>query len=126
MNPGPRQFADARWRSRVATEQQCDEALHALADRLAANGSGRSEGFDRSLSCTIRDLGIVYTGRLKNGRLTDITQSKSREAQIKLTMSSDDLVALVDGTLKMASAWASGRVRVEAGVRDMLKLRTIL
>jgi hypothetical protein len=40
-------------------------------------------------------------------------------------MSSDDLVALVDGTLKMAPAWASGRVKVEAGVRDMLKLRSI-
>ena len=109
----------------MATEQQCEQALRALADRLAANHSGRSDGFDRTMSCTIRDLGVVYAGRLKEGRLSDIARTQSRDAQVKLTMSSDDLVALVNGTLKMAPAWASGRVKVEAGVRDMLKLRSI-
>jgi putative sterol carrier protein len=109
----------------VATEEQCEQALHALADRLAANASGQGDGFDRTLSCTIRDLGIVYRGRLAGGQLRDIDRAESRDAQVKLTMSSDDLVALVDGTLKMAPAWASGRVKVEAGVRDMLKLRSI-
>jgi putative sterol carrier protein len=108
----------------VATQEQCEHALHALAERLAANGSG-SAGFDRTLSCSIRDLGVVYRGRLKNGQLSDIAPAPSRDAQIKLTMSSDDLVALVNGNLKMAPAWASGRVKVEAGVRDMLKLRSI-
>lgn len=109
----------------MATEQQCEQALHALADRLAANGSSQSNAFDRTLSCTIRDLGIVYTGRLKDGQLRDISRSQSRDGQVKLTMSSDDLLALVNGTLNMASAWATGRVKVEAGVRDMLKLRSI-
>jgi alkyl sulfatase BDS1-like metallo-beta-lactamase superfamily hydrolase len=110
----------------VATEQQCEQALHALADRLAANnGSVRNAGFDRTLSCSLRDLGIVYAGRLKDGHLIDIARAESREAQVRLTMTSDDLLALVDGGLKMSSAWATGRVKVEAGVRDLLKLRSI-
>jgi putative sterol carrier protein len=41
-------------------------------------------------------------------------------------MTSDDLLALVDGRLKMASAWATGRVKIDAGIRDLLKLRSIL
>lgn len=110
----------------MATEQQCEQALHALAERLFAhNGSGRGNGFDRTLSCSLRDLGIIFAGRLKNGELIDIGRTESRDAQIRLTMTSDDLLALVDGQLKMGSAWATGRVRVEAGVRDLLKLRTI-
>ena len=36
-------------------------------------------------------------------------------------MTSDDLVALVDGTLHVASAWATGRVKIDAGVRDLLQ-----
>ena len=47
------------------------------------------------------------------------------DAQIRLTMTSDDLLALVDGSLHLASAWATGRIKVEAGVRDLLKLRSI-
>jgi hypothetical protein len=40
-------------------------------------------------------------------------------------MSSDDLLALVDGRLKMSSAWATGRVKIDAGVRDLVKLRSV-
>jgi putative sterol carrier protein len=110
----------------VATEDQCEQALHALADRLAANDtSARNNGFDRSLSCSLRDLGIVFKGRLTGGKLIEIGRAESRDAQIRLTMTSDDLLGLVDGNLKMASAWATGRVKVEAGVRDLLKLRSI-
>lgn len=110
----------------MATEEQCEQALHALADRLAGSDAGnQNKGFDRTLSCTLRDLDLIFAGRLKDGRLTDIARANSRDAQVKLTMTSDDLLALVDGRLNMGSAWATGRVKVDASVRDLLKLRTI-
>jgi len=110
----------------VATVEQCEQALHALADKLAGNDpSRRNLGFDRSMTCSIRDLDVVFGGRLTDGRLVDVSRATSREAQIRLTMGSDDLIALVEGNLKIASAWATGRVKVEAGVRDLIKLRSI-
>jgi putative sterol carrier protein len=48
------------------------------------------------------------------------------KADIRLTMNSDDLLALTDGQLNFGSAWASGRVKLEAGLRDLLRLRKIL
>ena len=110
----------------MATVEECEQALADLADRLAANESAqRSVSFDRTLTCTIRDLDVTFAGRLKGGQLVDIRPAPSREAQIKLSMSSDDLVALVAGRLKMASAWATGRVKIDASIRDMLRLRSI-
>jgi putative sterol carrier protein len=110
----------------VATVEECEQALGRLADRLAANESARaSVSFDRSLSCTIRDLDVIFAGRLRDGRLTDIRRATSKDAQVKLAMSSDDLLALVDGRLKMASAWATGRVKVDASIRDVMKLRSV-
>jgi hypothetical protein len=41
-------------------------------------------------------------------------------------MTSDDLLALTDGQLSFGPAWATGRVKLEAGLRDMLRLRKIL
>ncbi|GGS68478.1 hypothetical protein GCM10010253_49130 [Streptomyces badius] len=110
---------------------ECRSALDKLSDNLAAaEGDVRSAAaLDRSLSCHIKDLDITFTGRLAHGRIrvADTVEGPPGEkAEIRLAMTSDDLVALVDGDLNFAKAWASGRVRLEAGFRDLLKLRTLL
>lgn len=115
----------------MATTQECRGALDKLSDNLAkADGDVRgAAAFDRSLSCHITDLDVTFTGRLANGRIevTDTAQGPPRDkAQIRLAMTGDDLVSLVDGELNFAKAWASGRVRLEAGFRDLMRLRTLL
>ncbi|AXI70859.1 SCP2 sterol-binding domain-containing protein [Streptomyces cavourensis] len=115
----------------MATMAECRSALRRLSDNLAAaDGDVRSAAaLDRSLSCRIKDLDITFTGRLADGRIEvlDTVEGPPREkAEIRLTMTGDDLVALVDGDLNFAKAWASGRVRLEAGLRDLLKLRSLL
>jgi alkyl sulfatase BDS1-like metallo-beta-lactamase superfamily hydrolase len=110
----------------VATVEQCEQALRDLAARLAAKDPARrSTGFNRSLTCTVRDLEVIFSGQLRDGLLADIHRASARDAQIKLNLTSDDLLSLVDGKINMASAWATGRVKVEAGVRDLIKLRSI-
>jgi putative sterol carrier protein len=110
----------------VATAEQCEEALHTLAERLPDNEASRRKAeFERTISCTIRDLNVIFGGRLKDGQLLDIGAVATPDAQVRLTMTSDDLLALVAGDLKMASAWATGRVKIDAGVRDMVRLRSI-
>lgn len=110
----------------MATVAECEQALNALSDRLAATDPARRKtGFDRSLSCTIRDLDVVFAGRLKDGLLTDIHRVDATKAQIGLTLTSDDLLLLVDGKLNVASAWAGGRVKIDAGMVDVMRLRSI-
>ncbi|MFE3373641.1 SCP2 sterol-binding domain-containing protein [Streptomyces sp. NPDC059173] len=115
----------------MATMAECRSALRRLSDNLAAaEGDVRSAAaLDRSLSCHIKDLDITFTGRLAYGRIqvADTVEGPPGEkAEIRLAMTGDDLVALVDGDLNFAKAWASGRVRLEAGFRDLLKLRSLL
>lgn len=110
---------------------ECRSALDRLSDNLAAaEGDVRgAAALDRSLSCHIKDLDITFTGRLADGRIRvrDTVEGPPREkAEIRLAMTGDDLVALVDGDLNFGKAWASGRVRLEAGFRDLLKLRSLL
>ncbi|MFJ1956933.1 SCP2 sterol-binding domain-containing protein [Streptomyces microflavus] len=115
----------------MAIMAECRSALRRLSDNLAAaDGDVRgAAALDRSLSCHIKDLDITFTGRLADGRIQveDTVEGPPREkAEIRLAMTGDDLVALVDGDLNFAKAWASGRVRLEAGFRDLLKLRSLL
>ena len=112
----------------MATMDQCLKALQGILGDLAANPA--AEGLDRSLSCRIPDLGQIVRGRLSRGAVHELRaepEDQSQEkADIRLTMASDDLIALTDGRLSFGSAWATGRVKLEAGLRDILRLRKLL
>lgn len=110
----------------MATVEECERALGQFAAQLTDhNGDSPHAQFDRTLSCTLKDLGVTFAGRLRSGQLENIRQVSKADAQIRLSMSSDDLLAMVDGKLNLASAWATGRVKVGAGIRDMLRLRSM-
>jgi hypothetical protein len=115
----------------MRTIEECQRALERLSDNLTrANGDLRSAvTLDRSLSCRITDLDVTFVGRLVQSRIEDVTAvpGPARErAQIRLTMASDDLVALVDGELHFAKAWGTGRIKLEASLLDLLRLRSLL
>ncbi|MFJ7495207.1 SCP2 sterol-binding domain-containing protein [Streptomyces sp. NPDC097727] len=115
----------------MATMAECRSALEKLSDNLArADGDVRSAAaLDRSLSCHIKDLDITFTGRLTNGRIQVLNTADGppgEKAEIRLAMTGDDLVAMVNGEMNFARAWGAGRVRLEAGFRDLLRLRSLL
>jgi hypothetical protein len=112
----------------VATVAQCEAAFGLLASRLSATDeqARKQAALDRSVSCTLTDLKVIFAARLVDGELIDIHQVAVADAQLRLTLTSDDLVALTDGSLGFPAAWASGRLRIDASVFDLLKLRTLL
>ncbi|MGY1988230.1 sterol-binding protein [Blastococcus sp. SYSU DS0541] len=107
---------------------QCMTALSGILGDLAANPA--AAGLDRSLSCRLTDLDQVVLGRLSSGSVRDLHAVPDGpavpKADIRLTMSSEDLVALTDGRLSFGPAWAGGRVKLEAGLRDLLRLRKLI
>ncbi|MGW0815346.1 SCP2 sterol-binding domain-containing protein [Streptomyces viridiviolaceus] len=115
----------------MATTEECRAALEKLSDNMQdAEGDVRAAAeLDRSVSCHITDLDVTFAGRMADGRIDvrETLEGPPREkADIRLAMTGDDLVALVDGELNFARAWGSGRVRLEAGLRDLFRLRKLL
>ena len=112
----------------MATMEQCIKALDGILGDLAKNPA--AAGLDRGLSCRLTDLDQVVLGRLSAGAVRDLHAVPDGpavpRADIRLTMTSDDLVALTEGDLNFGSAWMSGRVKLEAGLRDVLRLRKLL
>jgi predicted lipid carrier protein YhbT len=108
----------------MATVEECRAALEGLAARM----SGDASDFDmeRTLACRVTDLGVAFHGRLTGGRIVDVADGDDPSAKLKLTASSDDLVALVNGELNVASAWASGRIKIDASFMDLMRLRKLL
>ena len=113
----------------MASVEECETALLTLAERLAAvDPETRSKYVvERTIACRIRDLDVVFAGRVDDSGLNDIRQVDDvAGAQVRLATSSDDLLALAEGTLGVPTAWATGRLKIEASVLDLLKLRSLL
>ncbi len=112
----------------MASVDDCERALHALAARLADvdDDVRRRHAVSRTVSCTLNDLGVTYVATINGDGLTGVRSGDPRGAQVRLAMTSDDLVALVDGHLDLGSAWARGKVKIAAGLTDLFRLRSLL
>jgi putative sterol carrier protein len=116
------------WLGVVASSEECEAALNHLAARFTEVDEEvrRRHASDRTISCRIPDLGVTYSGQLRDGMIEDIDTGEGNRAHIRLTVASDDLVALTAGQLRLTTAWATGKLRVEASIRDLWKLRSLL
>ncbi len=113
----------------MATLEQCRDAVQGLVDRLAEVDPELRAKYvvERTVSCVVRDLDVTFTARLTDEGITDMrTTEDGASAQVRLATSSDDLLALADGRLSIPAAWATGRLKVDASVLDLLKLRSLL
>jgi hypothetical protein len=111
----------------MATVDQCRQALHEVAARLGGDPAASAKlTLDRAVAVHITDLGHSFHGRLRGGQLVDIADGDDPGAQIRMSVTGDDLQAMVDGRLNMAVAWATGRASIKASFGDLLKLRRLI
>lgn len=114
----------------MASAKQCQLALGRLIERLDTVDPAVRAKYDmRTVSCRVTDLDLTYHATVTPQGVNDLRSLPyldGNAAQLRATVGSDDLLALVDGALSPGVAWASGRLRVEAGVLDLLRLRALL
>ncbi len=111
----------------MASMDECQQAIEVLAERLSGFDQNHRKKTipDRTLSLGLLDIDTEFRGRLHEGELVDIhpVEPGGPKADVRLTMTSDDLIALTEKRLSFPHAWATGRVHLDASFRDLLRLR---
>jgi hypothetical protein len=97
-----------------------DRADHEVRGSLA-----RSLPETRVIEVVITDLGTSYWTELASGRMDGLHEGSPRDAEIRVRLSSDQLVDLVDGERSLFSAYLAGNVSIEASFSDLLRLRKL-
>jgi predicted lipid carrier protein YhbT len=114
----------------VATAEECRQALEKLTCRIAdMDPADRATHLvDRAVSCHVPDLGVTFWTELGPDGATPVRQANGSDgsAQVRFTARSDDLVELAANPLSFPGAWLSGRLKIEASVFDLLRLRRLL
>lgn len=112
----------------MATEEQVEQVLAELVGRLGHLDSGTRAMLParRTIEARCPDLGKVVHARWDNGRIEVLDGQLPRRADIRISVRSDDLLALADGELDFPRAYAQNRIRIDAPVTDLLLLRAVL
>jgi len=113
----------------MKTAEECREALQKLAGRLSElSATDRDQYFgNRSMSVTIPDLGRTYATNLGAGDdpVHEVAPGDP-PADIRLTADSDEVIALAQQPMNIARSWMSGKIKIEASMKDLFRLRRLL
>jgi predicted lipid carrier protein YhbT len=114
----------------MATAEECRQALESLTGRLSDLDPAERAAHlvDRDVSCTVEDLGITFLTRLGPDGAGPVTvvNGSGGQAQVRFTTKSDDLVALAADPGSIGRAWLTGRLKVQASIFDIFRLRKVL
>ncbi|MGD0556860.1 MAG: SCP2 sterol-binding domain-containing protein [Streptosporangiaceae bacterium] len=110
--------------------EQCREALQKLAARLNELSPGeRADYFgNRTMSCTIPDLNVTFRTQLGTEGDADVREQTPDDppADIRITASSDDVLSLAESPMNIARMWLAGKVKIDASMKDLFRLRKLL
>lgn len=112
--------------------EECEAALRNLSSRVAEldERSRRKHLVERSISITVPDLEVVFDMRLTSHGVSEATarnaEISSSPAQVRITVSSTDLVALSKEKLDPRKAVLTGRVKLDASFTDLMRMRKLL
>ncbi len=114
----------------MATAEECRTALDTLIGKLAdVDSQTRAKKLaDRTLSCTVTDLGVTFATRLGPHGADPLARvpPDAPRAQIRFSAKSDDVVAIAGDPGSFARAWMTRRIKVEGSPMDLLSFRKLL
>ena len=80
----------------------------------------------RTVETTFPDLDLTYHAQWHDGTLSELLPGPAAAPHIRIECDSDDLIAMARKELSFRRAFLSNRVRVEASMTDLLRLRGVL
>lgn len=82
--------------------------------------------YRRTVEARCPDLDLVRHAEWRQGRLNLLDEAPPRRADIRISARSDDIVRISDGELTFTQAYRAGRIRIDASMADLLRLRAAL
>lgn len=81
----------------------------------------------RTIQAECPDVGLVYHAFWRHGKLSELhTGPPEKRADIRIRVDSDDLMSLAEQHLDFGRALQGGRIRIDASMTDLLRLRAVL
>lgn len=117
-----------RSRDTMASVDQVEDVLVQLLSRLGEVDDATRAILPslRTIEASCPDLGLVRHALWRRGDLELLDDVPPRRPDIRISVHSDDLLAIAAGDLPFSRALASNRLRLDASMADLIRLRAVL
>jgi len=112
----------------VASVEEVEQALAALLQRLGdVDESTRALlPSHRTIEACCPDLDLVRHAEWRSGKMILIDEAPDGRSDIRISVRSDDLLDIASGALPFGRAYAANKLRLDASMTDLLRLRAVL
>jgi hypothetical protein len=114
----------------MPTAEECRDALQKLTGRLSELAPKDRDAFfsGRSFSCRVTDLDITFITQFSAEGAGPVRETGPDDppANIRVAAASNVVLELAGDVGAFPRAWLTGRVKVHASMRDLLRLRKLL
>jgi putative sterol carrier protein len=83
------------------------------------------EGKNRDILIDLRDTGAWWI-QVREGDLEAIVEDEPEDPDVGIEADADDFVDVFDGDLGPVQAYMTGKIEVDAGMRDLMLVKTFL
>lgn len=80
----------------------------------------------RTIEARCPDLDLVRHAEWRSGAIVLMDDPPGRRSDIRISVRSDDLMEIASGALPFGRAYASNKLRLDASMTDLLRLRAVL
>lgn len=82
-------------------------------------------GKDRDIVIDLRETGTWWL-KVRDGDLKAIVEDEPEDADVGIEADADDFVDVFDGDLGPVKAYMTGKIQVDAGMRDLLLVKKFM
>jgi hypothetical protein len=113
----------------VATKDEVGRAIERLMARLDGNQDNVRSAIPgrKVMGCLVTDIDASWYSVIEDGNVSPPTETPppGEQVAVLLKLRSDDLIDLVEERTTFMSAFLSGKVRVDASLSDLLRMRAL-
>ncbi len=119
----------------ATNETDVEERIQNALERLEKGFRRRWENnpdFRDSLKGKDRDILIDLKARgawnleVRDGNLVEIAEGRPEDPDVRVTAEAEDFLAIFDGTLSPLEAYVKKKIKVKAGLRDILLVKSFM
>ena len=116
----------------MATRREVETKLRTLIKRLdRADPAVRDSLADslpdtKTIELVVTDMDATYWTEMSGGGLGSLHKGPPPTSDIRVEVSGDHLVELVDGKASLFSSYLAGQVKIQASLGDLMRLRKLI
>ncbi|MFX1537597.1 MAG: SCP2 sterol-binding domain-containing protein [Promethearchaeota archaeon] len=111
----------------MATKKEVIEALEQAREKVLDEKNAKLfKNWTRTILYFFPDTNEYFSIKVVDGKPEELIEGEIEDFDIRFEMATDTLVGIMNGTIHGLKAFSTGKVKLKASMRDIMKLQKLV